>query len=328
MKKRAFTLIELLVVIAIIAILAAILFPVFAQAKLAAKKTSSLSNIKQIGLAELMYQNDVDDNFVLSTQDFADTDCGTVNPVNCLDTGRTTPTLCWVNLLEPYIKSYQIFVDPGTGDSQGYFGSGVNSNVWNWQKFAQFGYNYQFLSPMVVSGTGGDSAAGLHIFGLGRTSSQAAHAATTVMFSTAQNYASGTSATYQFTTPDDPWANPPGAFQYTLPAQDRVVIVNGGCFANTAPLWTCGWVYNTPAGFGGPITANVRVLSPYQGGNFTFVDGHAKTYSAGAIAAGTDYGSPQNTSSDGSTAYGPTGAVINNVANYIWTLDGTLNDIK
>jgi prepilin-type N-terminal cleavage/methylation domain-containing protein/prepilin-type processing-associated H-X9-DG protein len=59
--KRAFTLIELLVVIAIIAILAAILFPVFAQAKLAAKKTASLSNQKQIGLATMMYANDYDD---------------------------------------------------------------------------------------------------------------------------------------------------------------------------------------------------------------------------------------------------------------------------
>src|SRR5579871_2635161 len=61
MKKRAFTLIELLVVIAIIAILAAILFPVFAQAKLAAKKTASLSNQKQFALSNAMYSNDYDD---------------------------------------------------------------------------------------------------------------------------------------------------------------------------------------------------------------------------------------------------------------------------
>lgn len=58
---RAFTLIELLVVIAIIAILAAILFPVFAQARLAAKKTSSISNVKQLSLGMMMYATDHDD---------------------------------------------------------------------------------------------------------------------------------------------------------------------------------------------------------------------------------------------------------------------------
>ncbi|MBS1700547.1 MAG: DUF1559 domain-containing protein [Armatimonadetes bacterium] len=63
MIRRAFTLIELLVVIAIIAILAAILFPVFAQAKEAAKKTACLSNLKNIGLAMTIYEGDFDDGF-------------------------------------------------------------------------------------------------------------------------------------------------------------------------------------------------------------------------------------------------------------------------
>lgn len=65
MNKRAFTLIELLVVIAIIAILAAILFPVFAQAKEAAKKTQTLSNQKQMGTATAIYLGDNDDTFPL-----------------------------------------------------------------------------------------------------------------------------------------------------------------------------------------------------------------------------------------------------------------------
>ena len=71
--RRAFTLIELLVVIAIVAILAAILFPVFAQAKAAAKKTACMSNEKQIGLAFMLYAGDSDDYYPLASQPSAPT---------------------------------------------------------------------------------------------------------------------------------------------------------------------------------------------------------------------------------------------------------------
>ncbi|MCS6831601.1 MAG: DUF1559 domain-containing protein, partial [bacterium] len=64
MTRRAFTLIELLVVIAIIAILAAILFPVFSQAREAARKSSCLSNTKQFGTGILMYAQDYDEAIV------------------------------------------------------------------------------------------------------------------------------------------------------------------------------------------------------------------------------------------------------------------------
>jgi prepilin-type N-terminal cleavage/methylation domain-containing protein len=97
-NRKAFTLIELLVVIAIIAILAAILFPVFAQAKLAAKKTSDLSNLKQLGLAEALYLNDNDDTYN--------------SPAHY---GTPTGDIHWYEMLMPYIKSAQVFTSPAYG---------------------------------------------------------------------------------------------------------------------------------------------------------------------------------------------------------------------
>ncbi|HEY0868167.1 MAG TPA: prepilin-type N-terminal cleavage/methylation domain-containing protein, partial [Fimbriimonas sp.] len=98
-SRKGFTLIELLVVIAIIAILAAILFPVFAQAKVAAKKTSDLSNLKQIGLSAHLYMSDSDD---------------TIHPV-----GYWEPTNAnfrtFYTLLHPYMKSGAMWKSPAYG---------------------------------------------------------------------------------------------------------------------------------------------------------------------------------------------------------------------
>jgi prepilin-type N-terminal cleavage/methylation domain-containing protein len=125
MTRKAFTLIELLVVIAIIAILAAILFPVFAQAKEAAKKTADLSNVKQLATSEAMYINDTDDVYPLG---FSTTNTNTTYMWNY---NQFTPALwpsnlaganidrqhssrsAWANSIQPYAKSYPVLFGPG-----------------------------------------------------------------------------------------------------------------------------------------------------------------------------------------------------------------------
>jgi len=116
MNRRAFTLIELLVVIAIIAILAAILFPVFAQAKLAAKKTQSISNAKQLGLGVMMYNNDQDGEY----------DIGCPN-LWWYPGSPVQPGGAWSWDVAPYIKNAGVFADPtdqpGKESWQNWFGA-------------------------------------------------------------------------------------------------------------------------------------------------------------------------------------------------------------
>jgi prepilin-type N-terminal cleavage/methylation domain-containing protein len=101
--KKAFTLIELLVVIAIIAILAAILFPVFAQAKAAAKKTQDLNNVKQLSLGIIMYSGDADDTMPSAYFHRA------FNPASG---GVVGGYVHWSGMIQPYVKNLSIFVSP------------------------------------------------------------------------------------------------------------------------------------------------------------------------------------------------------------------------
>jgi prepilin-type N-terminal cleavage/methylation domain-containing protein len=121
--RRAFTLIELLVVIAIIAILAAILFPVFAQAKEAAKKTSCLSNDKQIGTSAQMYLTDNDDVYMITRPFNAVTGLNEAPNLvyQAADSTLTTPSTVtrsmWANAMVPYIKNWQIWECPSGTDT-------------------------------------------------------------------------------------------------------------------------------------------------------------------------------------------------------------------
>jgi prepilin-type N-terminal cleavage/methylation domain-containing protein/prepilin-type processing-associated H-X9-DG protein len=138
-QLRAFTLIELLVVIAIIAILAAILFPVFAQAKESAKKTQSISNVKQIALAFLMYANDQEDNL----------------PPSASGGGPEGNLIWWTQAVGPYVKNggeWRAGDDPMDGDGN--------------PKAAQRNSSV-FISPNWRNGQPGPDASGNNIGSLG-----------------------------------------------------------------------------------------------------------------------------------------------------------------
>ena len=136
--RRAFTLIELLVVIAIIAILAAILFPVFAQAREKARSVSCLSNMKQLGTAFAMYLQDYDEIVLPRYQ-------------ACPSTGPTDKTQhLWTDTMQPYIKNKQIFICPSATNTfyadqwtqwdatiaptntRGYLSIGYNQTISGW----------------------------------------------------------------------------------------------------------------------------------------------------------------------------------------------------
>lgn len=143
-SKQGFTLIELLVVIAIIAILAAILFPVFAQARAKARQATCTSNFKQQSLGIIMYTQDYDENMPLYL-----TYGSFVSP----------PDTIWPMLVQPYLKNLQIYNCPSdpandtqratvkvpapTTPEQRVFNLAVKNN---------FAYNWQYLCPLVVGG--------------------------------------------------------------------------------------------------------------------------------------------------------------------------------
>ncbi len=159
-----FTLIELLVVIAIIAILAAILFPVFAQAREKARQATCLSNLNQIGLSANMYLQDYDETY-FPAYSFSGTNSNPLlTALNTTCGGAISGAACsatfFISMLNPYVKDYHVYICPDTpnGWSEGYNGlpcgggTGFNANAGcggdGYGGEDSYGFNALWFSPV------------------------------------------------------------------------------------------------------------------------------------------------------------------------------------
>ena len=251
--RRGFTLIELLVVIAIIAILAAILFPVFARAREQASATQCLSNCNQEIKAFLMYTGDYSNMAALVW--FPGTNVNSVAP-GCMrpskqgypDQPCTPQTPGWPWLLEKYRKSYDILRCPTAGDAFGIYGANSPYNWWfNWSRFSQHGYNWVYFSPNMTYAAPGEQHP--------KRLTKFQQSADTILFVDSRVY-----------IPDE------RRFKAGFIAVDPPTRAT----ADQNAYWFGGWNYNPPAPQPDPRHAN--------GVNTAMLDGHAKKFRLSQIA--------------------------------------------
>jgi len=265
-KNNAFTLIELLVVIAIIAILAAILFPVFAQAKAAAKKIASVSNSHEIGMSAIMYAGDSDDVMPPATSWNTGSDG--------LQFGAGEAFSSWAWLTAPYIKSSQILADPQVGGIPAYNFGAANDQALTSAYWPDYGYNYVWLSPWNGTIQSPTSDTSLQ------------RPAQTVMIA-----AQGAASELKAGVPTL-WG-----FTFTAATDDPLLSYNV-----EAPGCTSAQVPQLCAGGWGPLGFSKQALT-YAAGNITggvsvragnvcvveWVDGHTSAITPGQLAVGTTW---------------------------------------
>jgi len=272
---KAFTLIELLVVIAIIAILAAILFPVFAQAKSAAKKTTCLSNEKQLSLATIMYSGDVDDMLVPAWTN--------ENGVYRDDGSLYRPWIPWTKAVQPYTKNTDLL----NCQEDATLGFKISANkTARSEIYASYGLNYGYLGDY----KGADPNGGGNYLWAPISATSVNRPANTVLLAenTGVNYATADHA-FVWSTPIGPIVEPPDAC-----LSDHVFFSPG--WGNQQGDLT--QYYDYP-GYGGVSWRHgsggfKRNVLPTGGANTAFVDGHTKYMKPGGLADGTNFSPAQD----------------------------------
>ena len=309
--RKAFTLIELLVVIAIIAILAAILFPVFAQAKEAAKKTQDLSNVKQLATGTQVYLGDSDDMVPVVHNCDTGLSGGRVTGF-CNGVGEAQ--LNWNQVVKPYIKSplsrgNSIFKPPVLeADFYQVWGNGGPNYNDTWTtNFTTYGMNLNYLQPNnnCSAGTVLPGAAPTGPWGLPISATRPeAPAETVLLVGTKPLVLLSNGAYYPSQYADSPAANGPNS---------------GACG------YLGGWGRNSaaePEGIGGstgvPRTDTGQFMPRYTGvGTVSFMDGHAKAMKAGQLAAGTDWSFGKRVEE----------VRITDLSKYLWSLNKSGSDL-
>jgi prepilin-type N-terminal cleavage/methylation domain-containing protein/prepilin-type processing-associated H-X9-DG protein len=306
--RAAFTLIELLVVIAIIAILAAILFPVFAQAREKARQTSCLSNVKQIALGIMMYVQDYDETMVPAHNCLLPP----ATRVSWFCGGNGDARLDWPEVVSPYIKSPlcrgdSIFHCPDLEQDfyHQWTANPTNAGVKWSQMFVTYGMNLDYLQPDPDCGSGNLLPTASAVWGLPVGLAAIDAPADTVLLTDTkpETILSGGAA---------------GAF---YPSSLVDAPATAGPTSHACGL--DGWGFNDgfesgANGIGGdtgvPVTST-GLFDPRHngGGNVAFCDGHSKWLTPGALAAGTDW----------HAGIDETQVHITDLSKYLWSLKKT-----
>ena len=251
MKGKELSIIDLLIIVAVIAVLGAILFPVFAQAK-AAQRKSNAFNLRKITRAASHYAQDFDDHIPLMLNGYYG-DLQNVRDDQLTSFGRHRADL-WPLIMMPYIKDRSVFVDPERGDTYGIWsgpplatsdpGYDPLKNTFRTQnRFPMFAVNYLFLSPLMIpSSKLSDATPTNYMVGMSHSFQEAEDPANTVFYAESERGLIPSSIDDVAGTPDTDRGffgmDAPGLWNY-LVASDHVGPIIFWTGANCSGDW-CG----------------------------------------------------------------------------------------